>query len=67
MIRSRPVPQGGDSGEREIAWRPPLGVSGSKHISGTAILVPNTGKTSPFAGWRGGETIRRAVASMDCA
>lgn len=39
----------------------------SKHISGITVLVPNTGKTSPFAGWRGSETIRRAVASMDFA
>lgn len=67
MVRSRHVPQGGDSGKREIAWRPSLGVSGSKRVSGTAVLVPNTGKTSPFAGWRGGETIKRAVASMDFA
>ena len=67
MIRSRPVPYGDDSGKREITWRPSLGVGGSKHISGTPVLVPNTGKTSPLAGWRGGATTRMAVASRDFA
>ena len=68
-IRLEPVPLGGDLGEKgdftggDLSW----GMSCSSHILCTPILGLTQERQVPLAGWRAGETNRRAVGSLDSA